>query len=436
MNSILEAAYKAWCAAADLRARRQRYKNYTYGNQWCDTVTDSKGRTIVEGRLLEESGAKPLTNNLIRQLVKTVVGRYRTQAAEAGDYTDENLKPLAHRNSLAELDSRLLEEFLISGCAIQRIVDERRWGGYGVWVDNVDPRDFFVNAFKDPRGWDIDLIGMLHDMTLPEVINRFGAGSPERIAELRRLYAQGGDGSGIAPAISLGEASDAENFFCAATPARCRVIEVWTFDCRETASGSTGMDFAWHCRYLAPDGTVLSEFDSPYPHQGHPFAVKLYPLTDGEVHSFVEDVIDQQRYINRLIVMIDKMMATSAKGVLLFPMRQMVENLKWDDITRVWAHSDGVIPIRGDDGPLPQQVITHTSGSGAYQLLQMQLKLFEDISGVGDALLGRTHGTARGVEMFDTQVRNATIALADIFDTFTAFTQTRNEKALATIPDT
>ncbi len=66
----------------------------------------------------------------------------------------------------------------------------------------------------------------------------------------------------------------------------------------------------------------------------------------------------------------------------------------------------------------------------------MQLKLFEDISGVGDALLGRTHGTARGVEMFDTQVRNATIALADIFDTFTSFTQTRNEKALATIPDT
>lgn len=436
MNSILEAAYKAWCAAADLRARRQRYKNYTYGNQWCDTVTDSKGRTIVEGRLLEESGAKPLTNNLIRQLVKTVVGRYRTQAAEAGVYNNEKLKPLALRNNLAELDSRLLEEFLISGCAIQRIVDERRWGGYGVWVDNVDPRDFFVNAFKDPRGWDIDLIGMLHDMTLPEVINRFGAGSPERVAELRRLYAQGGDGSGIAPAISLGEASDAENFFCAATPARCRVIEVWTFDCRETAPGSTGMDFAWHCRYIAPDGTVLSEFDSPYPHQGHPFAVKLYPLTDGEVHSFVEDVIDQQRYINRLIVMIDKMMATSAKGVLLFPMRQMVENLKWDDITRVWAHSDGVIPIRGDEGPLPQQVITNTSGSGAYQLLQMQLKLFEDISGVGDALLGRTHGTARGVEMFDTQVRNATIALADIFDTFTAFTQARNEKALATIPKT
>jgi len=28
--------------------------------------------------------------------------------------------------------------------------------------------------------------------------------------------------------------------------------------------------------------------------------------------------------------------------------------------------------------------------------------------------------------MFDTQVRNATIALADIFDTFTAFVEKRN----------
>lgn len=430
MNPILEAAYKAWSAGAELRQRRRRYKNYTYGNQWCDIVTDSDGRRVVEKRLLEDSGAKPLTNNLIRQLVKTVVGRYRTQAAEAGLYQGAEIGELARRNSLAELDSRLLEEFLISGCAIQRIVDERRWGGYGVWIDNVDPRAFFVNAFKDPRGWDIDLIGMLHDMSFPEIVNRFGRGEPQRVEELRRLYSAG-EGAVLEPAVSIGEADDAENFFCATSSRRCRVIEVWTFDCRE--AGDVNMDFAWHCRYLSPDGTVLTEFDSPYAHRGNPFAIKFYPLTDGEVHSFVEDVIDQQRYINRLIVMIDKMMATSAKGVLLFPLRQQTENFKWDDITRVWAHSDGVIPIKGVEGPLPQQVITNTSGSGAYQLLQMQLKLFEDISGVGDALLGRSNGTARGVEMFDTQVRNATIALADIFDTFTAFTEARNQKALATI---
>ena len=37
----------------------------------------------------------------------------------------------------------------------------------------------------------------------------------------------------------------------------------------------------------------------------------------------------------------------------------------------------------------------------------------------------------RGADMLDNEVRNATIALADLFDSFTAFTDQRNAKALA-----
>ncbi len=426
---ILEAAYKAWSSASGLRTRRERYKNYTYGNQWCDAVRDQSGRYMTEERLLEASGVKPLSNNLIRQLVKTVVGRYRTEAAETRLYSDKAVADLAGRNSLSELDSRLLEEFLISGCAIQRIVDERRWEGYGVWVDNVDPRRFFVNQFSDPRGSDIELVGMLHDISFAELVNRFAGGSKDRAAYFRRLY-QGTEPEGtFAMGGELGSPTDATDFFNPAVAGRCRVIEVWTFDGRESGEGAD-LEFVWHCRMLSPDGSVLHEYDSAFGHGGHPFAVKFYPLTDGEVHSFVEDVIDQQRYINRLIVMMDKMLTTSAKGVLLFPVDQKDESVSWDDITGVWARSDGVIPIKGTGAYLPQQVVTNTSNPGAYQLLQLQMKLFEDISGVGDALLGRSDGSARGAEMLSAQIRNATIALADIFETFTAFVTARNAKAL------
>ncbi|MCM1067800.1 MAG: hypothetical protein NC418_09545 [Muribaculaceae bacterium] len=429
MNTTLEKAYRAWSAAADLRQRRERYKNYTYGKQWADIVTDSSGRSLPEEQLLIESGAKPLSNNLIRQLVKTVVGRFRTRAAEDGSYSTGSLASIARRNALPELDSRALEEFLISGCAIQRVAGDTRRGCRGIRVDNVDPRRFFVNDFRDPRGWDIELVGMLHDMSFPELIDRFAGTSKARQAKLRHIYSI--TDSGYGGTIAIGEPDDAEEFFNARSDDRCRVIEVWTYDCRE-GSRAAGLDFAWHCRWLAPDGTVLAEHDSPFAHRSHPFVVKLYPLTDGEVHSFVEDVIDQQRYINRLIVMIDKMMTSSAKGVLLFPEDQRPAGLKWEQVTKVWARSDGVIPITGKGTHLPQQVVTNTAGTGAYQLLDLQMKLFEDISGVGDALLGRSEGSARGVEMLDARIRNATIALADIFDTFTAFTEARNEKALAT----
>ena len=430
MNPVLESAYKAWERAADLRTRRDRYKRYAYGDQWSDMLPDSKGHLRREDELIRRSGSKPMTNNLIRQLVKSVVGRYRAQTAESGRYTQGAVAEIARRNSLAELDSRMLEEFLISGCAIQRITDERRWGGCGVWIDNVDPRRFFVNSFTDPRGWDIDMAGMLHDMSMPEIINRFAADSPRRAAELQALYS-GMDMTGALQAPALGAATDGDSFFCAADASRYRVIEVWSLDCRDNEDSSRASKrFVWHCRYLAPDGTVLAEHDSPYGHGSHPFVVKFYPLTDGEVHSFVEDVIDQQRHINRLIVMMDRMLATAAKGVLLYPMDQMVEGFSWDDITSVWAQTDGVIPVSGRGEFLPQQVVTNTSDTGAYQLLRLQLKLFEDISGVGAALLGRSDVSARGADMLDSQIRMASMALTDIYDTFGAFTEARDATAL------
>jgi hypothetical protein len=158
----------------------------------------------------------------------------------------------------------------------------------------------------------------------------------------------------------------------------------------------------------------------------HPFVVKYYPLTDGEVHPFVEDVIDQQRYINRLIVLIDRMMGASAKGVLLFPVDQKLPGYSWDEVCRRWSAADGVIPISGRSNTLPQQVTGNGADAGAHKLLEIELKLFEDVSGVSDALLGKTPSGNVGQSVYESQIANSTIALADIFDTFNAFTQQRD----------
>ena len=426
ISDILGRAYSAWNACAGLRSRRARCKRFTYGDQWSDPVADGRNGTLTEAELIERSGTHAYTNNLIRQLVKTVVGRYRTNAADAAVYAGD-IAAVARANSLAELDARLLEEFLISGCAIQRIVDERRWNGSGVWIDNVDPRRFFVNAFCDPRGWDIDLCGMLHDMSLPEIINRFAGSSAARAAELRKLF---GTADAAADSGLTGMESTTGSFFCSGAAGKYRVVEVWSFDSRPGSDSSPDADFCWHCRFFAPDGTLLADYDSPYGHGSHPFAVKFYPLTDGEVHSFVEDVLDQQKFINRLVVTLDHIMACSAKGVLLFPTDQLPKNVSWDHVADAWARADGVIPVTGRGTAMPQQVVTTAAGNNAFELLGLQMKLFEQVSGVGSALMGRASG-ARGADMLDNEVRNATIALADLFDSFTAFTDQRNAKALA-----
>ncbi|MDE5934817.1 MAG: hypothetical protein K2G95_03505, partial [Muribaculaceae bacterium] len=78
MKTLMERAAEAWNACSELRQRRERYKRFTYGRQWDDAVTDpDTGRITTEREILSRDGRPPLTNNMIRQLVKCVVGRFR-----------------------------------------------------------------------------------------------------------------------------------------------------------------------------------------------------------------------------------------------------------------------------------------------------------------------------------------------------------------------
>ena len=461
-TSTLAAALKAWNACADLRRRRQRYKQYTYGNQWNDLVTSPDGEVMTERQLAASKGKEPLTNNMIRQLVKSVVGRFRNGRVTNQARTD---RQLYDRNQLDEMDSRLLEEFLISGCAIQRIVNECRMYGQGVWVDNVSPQQFFWQATSDPRCRDIELLGMVHDMSLTEVMMRFAGNDRQRARLIASVYGNSGSAHTPLAGTSMLENGD---FFTAAE-GRCRVIEVWTLEGSETvrchdrdkalyyeadvaalssiadenahrqtdgvATIDTrwGMNLRWHCRYLTPWGDVLQEMDSPYRHGSHPFAVKFYPLTDGEIHSFVEDVIDQQRYINRLITLIDHIMGSSAKGVLLFPENQLSTSLTWEDVAQRWSAYDGIIPYRPTNTPhIPQQVSSSGNNAGAYELLALEMKLFEEISGVCMAFQGKDASAGTAASLYQSEANNALIALTDIYETFASFCHDRDVKMCQT----
>lgn len=75
---IMAAARNAWERGADFRSRRERYKNFTYGNQWNDIVTEPDGTRMTARQQALKHGKDPMTNNLIRRMVKCVIGRFRT----------------------------------------------------------------------------------------------------------------------------------------------------------------------------------------------------------------------------------------------------------------------------------------------------------------------------------------------------------------------
>lgn len=424
MEKIIERVNEAYGRLAPLRAARNRFKSFTYGKQWGDMMTLADGTRLTEEEYAGRTGRVPLTNNMINRLVKTIVGHFRASLPEA-DATDHN--------RLEELDSRMLEEFLVSGCAIQRVGADNRPAGSGVWVDNVSPADFFCSEIRDPRSIDAEMIGMFHTRSLPETIARYADGSRAKAEEIRRIF------------------RDAE---------RCRVAEVWTLEVAEQlrchdplTAGYYAVEAArekeitalnrrrakrgqprvsvryecvpsWHCRHLTPEGALLREHTA----RNHPFAVKFYPLLDAEVHPFVEGLIDQQKYINRLITLIDNMMSTSAKGVLLFPEDELSDQLGWDEVRNLWASYDGVIPYNPRQGsPGPRQIVTNPATGGAYELVNLEMKLFEQASGVSDTLQGRfSAGAGNSATLFDAQTRNSMAALADIFGSFNDFRRSRD----------
>ena len=114
--------------------------------------------------------------------------------------------------------------------------------------------------------------------------------------------------------------------------------------------------------------------------------MKAYPFFDGEIHSFVNDMIDQQRYANRLITLYDWVMRASAKGVLLLPEGSVEpENLR--EVADQWSRFNGVIVYKPKAGvPDPRQVSGNAANIGITELLDIQLKMLEDVSGVNGAL--------------------------------------------------
>jgi hypothetical protein len=456
---VLHAAYQAWMNAAGLRQARLRNKRFTYGDQWGDLVRDYQGRVMTEGELLAQQGCESITNNLIRKMVKTIVGRFRSQYLKSDNKKPQHLSQTAIDNELDELDSRALEEFLISGCCIQRVEPCHEPGGAEhVRVDNVNVNQLFAGSMNDTRSWDCELIGQLHDLNIAQLLRRVAGGNQRKAAWVRRLYTDGAESRLADFTTRLGADSQLGTDFWHARDGKFRAIEVWTLESREvlvchnrregtltvepTSKANrlksnpditTRWDIAtvWHCRWFSPMGDLLTEYDSPWAHGSHPFVIKLYPLTDGEVHAVVEDIIDTQKHVNRMISLLDQVMRASAKGVLLFPETALPDGWTWEDARRCWSSANGLLPYNPRyNEAKPEQVSANGTNIGAYQMIELQMKLFEEISGVSGALQGK-NPTVNSATAYQLQSENANIALSDVFDTFEAFRRQRDRKIAA-----
>ena len=480
---VLMEAQHYWNNLDQFRRDRWRNKNYNYGKQWEDMIVTEHGKTMSEEQYILEQGNVPLKQNLIRRLVRNVLGVYRSQAKEPtcaardadekklGETMSTVLQCQMQLNKATEVNARSLEEFLISGMVVYKCWYGWRNDKLDCWTDYVQPNTFFIdNHMRDFRGWDVSCLGEVQDVSFLTVCQRF-AKSPADFARLSQIYATAKNRSYLS---SYGERfgyARLENidFLMPEDPTLCRVIEVWRkeskarFRCIDYNTGTVFkcnpedlqalvidvnqarlvegakqniptdeipliqykwfIDDYWHYYYLTPFGDILDEGETPYDHKGHPYVFKCYPYIDSEIHSFVSDVIDQQRYTNRLIMMYDWIMRASAKGVLLFPEDAIPDGYDINDIADEWSRFNGVIVVkkRKDNSVMPQQIANNSTNIGITELLNLQLKFFEDISGVNGALQGKPGYSSTSGALYAQQTQNATTSLLDLLDTFSSF---------------
>jgi hypothetical protein len=480
---VLMMGYRYYTNLQQFQKDRDRNKRYTYGDQWGDLVeVGCCGKTMTEGDNIRQQGGIPMTQNLIRRLVRNVLGVYRGQDKEptctARDRDEQKLGETMSTllqynrqvNRMTEVDGRTFEDFLIGG-----LVMHKKWAGwwngrYDCWTSVVPANNIILdNNMRDYRGWDVSCIGEIHDISFNDVIHEF-AKSPEDYARLREIYQQARKPQMIVDNWQQFGVYNLKNvdFFFTPNMTMCRVIELWRketkprYRCHDYNNGdyykieiedyqtevedenqrrmqqgmAAGMeadeiplieaewfiDTYWYYYYLTPFGHILGEGETPYEHGSHPYVFKAYPFIDGEIHSFVADVIDQQRYTNNLITLYNFIMRTSAKNTLIIDKSSIPDDMTLEDIADSYAQVGSVIALKLKDGQhVPQQISANCVNIGIADILNLQLKFFEDISGVNGALQGKPGYAGTSGTLYAQQTQNATTSLLDMLESFSSF---------------
>ena len=490
---LLEECRRWWESMRDLRARAQRNRRYYRGDQWSDEIQDPEtGRWITEDKYLQNQGKVPLKQNRIRNLVANLIGQYRSNPTKAvvisrgreeaslGEMLTNTLQCALELNEVKELDARQLEVFLLSGVGCQKI-------GFDYWkernledlvIESTNINRLFLNSdLSDPRGKDLRLIGEIIDAPVDNIVSAFAKNTADE-KKIREIYANMTVKDFVTDYGFNSRRTDGLDFYIPRDTNKARMFEVWYLrsawrnyvhdpmdgtytitdatmdeiaaenDMRLQMGLENGMDKAdiplleakgrheqyWYVKYLTPSGHCLYERESPYKHEEHPYSLVLYPLLDGEVWGFVEDIIDQQRYINRMIIMLDFIIGASAKGVLMVPEDCVPDDMTPEQFADEYRRYNGVIFYKPRaDGQLPKQISTNSTNVGIMEMLNLQMSLLEKNSGISESIQGQRAPSGTPAALYAQESQNATLNVIDQLQTFQSMILRRNRKALKVI---
>ena len=489
---ILHSAQECWNALDKFRKNAERVEMFVFGNQWGDKIKDPwTGKTMTEEEHLRQQGLSPHKNNLMRNMNNAILGQFGNQKTQPvaiariadGQTVGDMMTNALHANyeaaNIYELDRRNLEYLIGSGLAAFRTRFSWRDGQQDCHTDIVNYHRFFCDShMEDPRHRDCTLVGEIHDISTLQAVSMFGESDRARIERIKEIYR-----INQAEVMSTyGDSYDGKrlrdmDFAYPSEPNRCRVIEVWTKEAKERLSCHdymTGEDFVceldleadiiaenerrqleqtamgvqslklikfkpivdeyWYYRFMSPYGDILQEGESPYWHKSHPYSFRFYSFYDGDVHPFLETAIDQNKIINKLTTMQMFILGASSKGVLMVPDDCVPDDMTPEEFSQQFVSYNGVIYYKPrPDKQAPQQIVAQSQPAGIYQMLQVQLDMIKEVSGINGAMVGSQAPSGTAASLYYQQAQNSATTLIDLFATYNQLRLERDTKIMQLI---
>lgn len=491
--TLLWRCARDWDAMDYLRKEHSRNLRYKNGDQWNDTVPDPDHphRTIREDALISRSGKVPLKHNYIQQYIRNIHGQLLSSPTQTvvyarsrddqplGEMLTNALQACHQLNRIRKIDINVVEELCLTGIACAKV-------RYGYWstknrtdgkIDLVNINRLFFNAdIEDPRLTDIRRIGELHDYTFDDLVRNF-ATCREDVQALREIYGICHDHTKLEN-LYENHASRLQNlnFLYTNDLGKYRVIEVWerlgrwvlyihdyadgteeiytelTMQEVEAINASRieqGMaagiapdtvkliyareqyEYYWRVKYLTPNGYCIKETESPYAHEEHPYVLAAMPVIDGRFKAVLSDVIDIQRYINRLLTLLDFIIGASAKGLLMVPQECIPDDMDIQDFAREYVKTNGVILIKkGAYDKLPKQISMNGTNIGAWEMFAQEMNIMQQISGLNGAVQGQVPRANTPSSLYAQQAQNSMMNFVVLFENYNMFCEERDEKLL------
>lgn len=484
-----------WDSLSDARDRAYRAWKYRRGDQWGDLINDPDhaGKKVVEEDYILRQGKPAFKQNIIAQLIRSIVGQYVANPVKSAvtatirenqvisEMLTNTLQCALNLNKSKKLDSDNIQQYIMSGYSIGKTSwgwweDKQRYDGK---IVNISPYSFGFNAdLSDPRLLDMWLCFELHDMRIEDIKLNF-AKTKDQEDVIERIYSTQANIYSRTPVKGLdSDKLKKVDLLTTKDSSLCRVIEVWekkqewrteiwdpidgSFEVRagdprqvareidqankERIAQAVGegipmdavpvlkynekLESFWYVKYLTPWGQSLFETESPFEHKSHPYTIELAML-NGEVWGLVEEIIDQQRMINRSMILFDFIISASAKGVLLVPEEAIPDDMNINDIAEEWTKFNGVIKIKAKQGvQMPQQISANATNIGLNEFIAMQMNLISQIAGVSPAMQGQEAKSGTPSSLYAQESQNSSMNIKPIFEAFNDYVQNRDSKLL------